>query len=83
MVETTLRDALDGAKLVKFHDTEPLFVAWFGGVTFNVYSEAPDGQIREVDVFSLSDSKGRPVDQDRAEAKAAEILDNYGAERVE
>jgi hypothetical protein len=75
MVETTLRQALDGARAVEFADGIPVFVAWHGGTTYNVYSAHGDA-IREVDVFTRDDGKGRPVDPETARAAMREHLDH-------
>lgn len=77
LTETTLRNALDGAEVVKFHPDRPLFVAWHGGVTFNVYAYDPHGDtpVREVDVFSNSDGEGRPLAREAAKEAVADRLE--------
>lgn len=76
-----LKAAFGEAEKVRFSDDGRLAVVWCGGTTFNVYRTGPNGEgpVREVDVFSLSDRKGRPVGPDRAEQKMAEILDRQTA----
>lgn len=77
MVETSLRDAVDGAEYVKFHESGLVFVAWHGGTTYNVYTIPPgeqDSPVHEVDVFSVSDEKGRPLDREAAKDRVHEHL---------
>lgn len=76
MPETTLRNAIDGARLVEFHPSHAVFVAWHGGTTFNVYT-AVNGNVREVDVFNVSDEKGRPVDYETAKEHAEEYHERH------
>lgn len=84
MTETTLRSALDGARVVEFHPTRDLFVAWSGGITFNVYAcgafGSERGRIQETTCFSLSDDRGRPVDAETAREHAKEWLARSEAE---
>jgi len=78
MTVMPLRDAIDGAKYVSYAgDGRPVFVAWHGGTTFNVYAEV-DGGVQETTCFNVSDEKGRPLDQDQAETKADEWLASHG-----
>lgn len=73
MTETTLRQAIDGAQLIKFHGSRAMFVAWHGGTTFNVYTDM-NGRVREIDVFSVCDDEGRPVGREAAEEHAEDWL---------
>lgn len=73
MTLTTLRNAIDKAQYVRFHDTRDVFVAWHGGHTFNVYADYPDG-VEEIDVFTLYGEEGEAPTAAEAEEKAAEIL---------
>ncbi len=68
MTETTLKNAIDGAHAVVFHEYGfvPLFCVWSGGTTYNIYAQDPDGSIHEVYVFSVSDDEGRPLDREAA-----------------
>jgi len=77
MVETTLRRAVSNAEMVRYADDQPVFVVWSGGTTFNVYTTGPGGEtpINEVDVFMVSDHKGRPVDRDTAEEHISDYLE--------
>jgi hypothetical protein len=76
MTHTTLRGAIDKAQYIKFHDHRDVFVAWFGGHTFNVYSTRAEqpGAVVEVDVFSLYGEEGEAPTNAEAEDKAREIL---------
>lgn len=74
MTETTLRRALDGARVVEFAEGRSEFVAWHGGTTYNVYS-AFDGEIHETTCFNVSDEKGRPLEADEARQHAREWLE--------
>ena len=73
MVETTIRRAVDGARLVQFHEHRDVFVAWHGGTTFNVYSLEGE-EPHEIDVFNVSDDYGEPVDRETAKRHATERL---------
>lgn len=73
MAETTLRRAIDGARLVQFHEHRDVFVTWSGGATFNVYS-ARGEELHEIDVFNVSDDEGRPVSREAAKEHAKERL---------
>lgn len=77
MTETDLT-ALDGAELIVVEDTgfNQLLVAWFGGTTFNVYTQTgdPENPLDERTMFSLSDENGEPVDREEAEQHAREWL---------
>ncbi len=73
MTDTTLRQATDGARYVKWADHSPYFVVWSGGTTFNVYHSHIEG-VEEVDVFTVSDAKGRPLDAEEARERVQEHL---------
>lgn len=72
MTKVSIQRAFDGARLVKFDG--PLAVVWSGGTTFNVYSVLHPDDIHEVDVFTVTDSKGRAVGREAAEKHAEEYL---------
>jgi hypothetical protein len=76
MTETTLKQTFDGAQYVGFSDSGHTCVVWSGGITFNVYSVFPRDTttVAEVDVFSLSNDEGNPVDQAQAEAAVEDYL---------
>lgn len=76
MAETTLRRALDGAEYVEFHPHRPVFVAWHGGNTYNVYTLAPGDEtpVMEVDVFTVSDDLGEPLPLEEAKEKVNDYL---------
>jgi len=68
---------LDGARLVRTDSLgggDHLVCAWFGGTTINIY-ETYDGLLREVDVMSLSDDKGRPCNQYTVDGHIADYFE--------
>lgn len=78
-VMANFESALDGAKAVVAEyrgDETTVIIAWHGGTTFNVYN-VYDGDINEIDVFSLSDDKGRPVDYNTAVEHMEEYMEKH------
>jgi hypothetical protein len=69
------KEALDGAKLVKFDESGRTCVAWFGGTTFNVYNPQT---WEELTCFNYSDEKGCALEVDVAELKANNWLVEEG-----
>jgi len=71
-------EALDGARVVITENSgmNQMLVAWFGGTTFNVYTQTGDIEhpLDETAVFSISDENGEPLEPDTAEEKAREWL---------
>ena len=71
-------DVLDEAQYITTYNSGGALtelVAWYGGVTYNVYQfDERHGELAEIDVFSASDDKGRPLSQEKAEEKANDLL---------
>ena len=70
MDQSSLKQALDGAQFVKVSDLAggSVIFVWHGGTTVNIYSSAEWEQAWECrECFSMSDGKGRPVDQEAIE----------------
>lgn len=65
MIEVSVRNALNGAELVRVNDmgAEDLVQVWYGGTQVNVYVFGSDGTVSETGVWTLSDQKGRPPEQ--------------------
>lgn len=75
---TTLRRAFDGARAVEFSDDGRTVVSWRGGTTYNVYAVGSRSDaLTEVDVFSLSDEVGEPVDRETAVEHMTDWLNNH------
>ena len=70
--------------MVRFAEDRSVFAVWSGGTTFNVYGIenrlGVESAIREVDVFNVSDEKGRPVDRDTAEEHITDYLERINDE---
>lgn len=75
MTEVTIKEAFEGSCAIRFSDDGLVCVVWSGGTTYNVYTLAHDGggPVHEVDVFSVSDKRGRPLER----SDAINHMDDY------
>ena len=68
MTDTTVSSAVDEAEFVKVRSIGSLeyVQVWHGGTTVNVYAVTGETW-EEVTMWSISDSRGRPVNQPKVE----------------